>query len=39
MQALYVADWEVGGNLAGLTHHSDHGSNSMAMVHYCASIF
>jgi transposase InsO family protein len=25
--------WDAGGGLAGLTHHSDHGSNYMAMVY------
>jgi putative transposase len=33
MQALDMAAWDAGGNLTGLTHHSDHGSNYMAMVY------
>jgi transposase InsO family protein len=33
LQALDMAAWEAGGDLAGLTHHSDHGSNYMAMVY------
>jgi putative transposase len=33
MQALDMAAWDAGGDLAGLTHHSDHGSNYMAMVY------
>lgn len=33
MQALDMAAWDVGDDLTGLTHHSDHGSNYMAMVY------
>lgn len=33
MQALDMAAWGAGGDLTGLTHHSDHGSNYMAMVY------
>ena len=33
LQALDMAAWDAGGNLTGLTHHSDHGSNYMAMVY------
>nr|WP_246200953.1 IS3 family transposase [Agromyces allii] len=33
MQALDMAAWDAGGDLTGLTHHSDHGSNYMAMVY------
>jgi len=33
LQALDMAAWNAGGDLAGLTHHSDHGSNYMAMVY------
>ncbi|MCY7288998.1 MAG: IS3 family transposase [Cryobacterium sp.] len=33
LQALYVAAWDAGGDLTGVTHHSDHGSNYMAMVY------
>jgi putative transposase len=33
LQALDMAAWAAGGNLHGLTHHSDHGSNYMAMVY------
>jgi transposase InsO family protein len=33
LQALDMAAWEAGGDLTGLTHHSDHGSNYMAMVY------
>ncbi|MWB97574.1 IS3 family transposase [Agromyces sp. MMS17-SY077] len=33
MQALDMAAWDAGGDLSGLTHHSDHGSNYMAMVY------
>ena len=33
MQALDMAAWNAGDNLTGLTHHSDHGSNYMAMVY------
>ena len=28
-----MAAWDAGGDLTGLTHHSDHGSNYMAMVY------
>lgn len=31
LQVLDMAAWGAGGNLTGLTHHSDHGSNYMAM--------
>lgn len=33
LQALDMAAFDAGGDLAGLTHHSDHGSNYMAMVY------
>lgn len=33
MQALNMAAWDAGDDLTGLTHHSDHGSNYMAMVY------
>ena len=33
LQALDMAAWNAGGDPAGLTHHSDHGSNYMAMVY------
>ena len=33
LQALDMAAWDAGGDLTGLTHHSDHGSNYMAMVY------
>lgn len=33
LQALDMAAWNAGGDLTGLTHHSDHGSNYMAMVY------
>ncbi|WP_109237457.1 IS3 family transposase [Gordonia paraffinivorans] len=33
LQALDMAAWDPGGDLTGLTHHSDHGSNYMAMVY------
>ncbi|WP_298037280.1 IS3 family transposase [uncultured Microbacterium sp.] len=33
MQALDMAAWDAGGDLTGLTHHSDHGSNYMSMVY------
>ena len=33
MQALDMAAWDAGGDLTGVTHHSDHGSNYMAMVY------
>ena len=33
LQALDMAAWGAGGDLTGLTHHSDHGSNYMAMVY------
>jgi hypothetical protein len=33
MQALDMAAWDAGDDLTGLTHHSDHGSNFMAMVY------
>lgn len=33
LQVLDMAAWDVGGDLTGLTHHSDHGSNYMAMVY------
>lgn len=32
MQALDMAAWDAGDDLTWLTHHSDHGSNYMAMV-------
>ncbi|QIM16927.1 IS3 family transposase [Leucobacter insecticola] len=31
LQALDMAAWNIGGNLAGVTHHSDHGSNYMSL--------
>ena len=33
LQAPDMAAWDAGGDLTGLTHHSDHGSNYMAMVY------
>lgn len=33
LQALEQAAWAAGGDLTGLTHHSDHGSNYMALVY------
>lgn len=33
LQALEMAAWNAGGDLAGLTHHSDHGSNYMSVVY------
>lgn len=33
LHALDMAAWDAGGDLSGLTHHSDHGSNYMAMVY------
>jgi transposase InsO family protein len=33
LQALEMAAWQSGGNLAALTHHSDHGSNYLSMVY------
>ena len=33
LRALDMAAWGAGGNLDGLTHHSDHGSNHMALVY------
>ncbi len=33
MPALDMAAWDAGGDLTGLTHHSDHGSSYMAMVY------
>ncbi|GGF34617.1 hypothetical protein GCM10010922_07250 [Microbacterium sorbitolivorans] len=33
LQPLDMAAWDAGGDLTGLTHHSDHGSNYMAMVY------
>ena len=33
LQALEMAAWNVGGDLTGLTHHSDHGSNYMSLVY------
>ncbi len=33
LQALDMAAWSADDNLAGLTHHSDHGSNYMSMVY------
>lgn len=33
MQALDMAAWDAGGDLTGLTHHSDHGSNYMSLVY------
>jgi transposase InsO family protein len=33
LQALDMAAWDAGGDLTGLTHHSDNGSNYMATVY------
>ena len=33
LQALNMAAWDADGDLGELTHHSDHGSNYMAMVY------
>ena len=33
LQALEMAAWNTGGDLTGLTHHSDHGSNYMSLVY------
>lgn len=33
LQALDMAAWSVGGDLTGVTHHSDHGSNYMSLVY------
>ncbi len=33
LQALEMAAWAAGGDLAGVTHHSDHGSNYMSIVY------
>ena len=33
LQALEMAAWQAGGDLEGLVHHSDHGSNYMSMVY------
>ena len=33
LRALDMAAWGAGGNLDGLTHHSDHGSNYMSLVY------
>lgn len=33
LQALDMAAWAAGGDLDGLTHHSDHGSNYMSLVY------
>lgn len=33
LQALDMAAWHVGGRLDGLVHHTDHGSNYLAMVY------
>jgi len=33
LQALDMAAWAAGGDLTGLTHHSDHGSNYMSLVY------
>ncbi|HWB38078.1 MAG TPA: IS3 family transposase [Rugosimonospora sp.] len=33
LQALDMAAWTAGGDLSGLTHHSDHGSNYMSIVY------
>ena len=33
LQALDMAAFDAGGDLTGLTHHSDHGSNYMALVY------
>jgi putative transposase len=33
LQALDMAAWAAGGNLAGLVHHADHGSNYLSLVY------
>lgn len=33
LQALDMAAWDAGGNLDGLVHHADHGSNYLAVVY------
>jgi len=33
LQALDMAAWDAGGNLTGLVHHADHGSNYLAVVY------
>ena len=33
LRALDMAAWNAGGDLTGLTHHSDHGSNYMSVVY------
>lgn len=33
LQAFDMAAWDAGGDLAGLVHHADHGSNYLAMVY------
>jgi putative transposase len=33
LQALDMAAWNVGGNLDGLVHHAEHGSNYLSMVY------
>lgn len=33
LQALEMAAWNAGGDLTGLTHHSDHGPNDMSLVY------
>lgn len=33
LQALEMAAWQSGGDLTGVTHHSDHGSNYMSLVY------
>lgn len=33
LQALDMAAWAAGGDLTGLTHHSDHGSNYLSLVY------
>lgn len=33
LQALEMAAWSAGGNLDGLVHHADHGSNYMSLVY------
>lgn len=33
LQALDMAAWDAGGDLAGLIHHADHGSNYLAVVY------
>lgn len=33
LQALDMAAWQTGGDLTGLIHHSDHGSNYLSMVY------